>query len=496
MKKAICYFRVSSKEQSDEGFSLEAQRDHLRKYAKEKGLTIVAEFEESESASKPGRPAFGKMLEYIKVSKEHLDLLVEKTDRLHRNDVDASTIRSLLGKYLTVHKVRDGSVLGENASPSDIFVDRISSAQAVFFRDNLSAEVRKGMHQKAAEGFWPSCAPFGYRNVKLHKRNLIEPDESRAPLVQVAFEHMASGNWSLSKLADELFQRGLRSPRSEGRIHKGRLHLILSDPIYYGAFRWKGTLYEGRHTAIISKELFERANTYLTGRRKPNAKTKGFSFTGLITCGECGCQITAERKTKPSGKSYVYYHCTNGKRTCSAASMTYLREESIEHSFRDALAAITVPTEFIELLKADLESSRVYAHETTAGNLRAIEQKLSQLTSRRKKFLIARIDGELSENDANALLVECEREINELNTKHQELSKRLSEGNVAHVVNLLEMAQKVSELFEKMNEFERREIIGLVLSNPTIRERTVRYDYKMPFKLLVGLGSSEKWLAR
>ena len=60
---------------------------------------------------------------------------------------------------------------------------------------------------------FPHGAPIGYLNVKdlVAGRQVarIVPDPDRAPLVTVAFEHYASGDWTLQRLAGELGHQGL-----------------------------------------------------------------------------------------------------------------------------------------------------------------------------------------------------------------------------------------------------------------------------------------------
>jgi len=32
-----------------------------------------------------------------------------------------------------------------------------------------------------------------------------------------------------------------------------------------------------------------------------------------MKCGNCGASVTAEKKVKKTGKTYIYYHCTHGR---------------------------------------------------------------------------------------------------------------------------------------------------------------------------------------
>ncbi len=60
-----------------------------------------------------------------------------------------------------------------------------------------------------------------------------------------------------------------------------------------------------------------------------------FAFTGLITCGHCGCAITAEIK---KGK-YIYYHCSRSKGCCPEP---YVRQEVLDEKFAAVLRRFRV----------------------------------------------------------------------------------------------------------------------------------------------------------
>ena len=76
---------MSSKEQREEGYSIEAQVRLLRDYTVKQGFVIVQEFIDVESASKSGRVGFNEMLAYLRKHSACRMILVEKTDRLCRN---------------------------------------------------------------------------------------------------------------------------------------------------------------------------------------------------------------------------------------------------------------------------------------------------------------------------------------------------------------------------------------------------------------------------
>lgn len=86
MEQAILWARVSTKEQAEEGYSLDAQLKLLRDYASKNKLKVVREFTIPESASgKQERKRFLEMLAYLNEHKNIKNLLCEKVDRLTRS---------------------------------------------------------------------------------------------------------------------------------------------------------------------------------------------------------------------------------------------------------------------------------------------------------------------------------------------------------------------------------------------------------------------------
>ena len=96
-KKLRCYIytRVSTELQID-GYSLEAQKERLKREAKHRGMQIVGEYSDEGKSGKNinGRPEFKQMLADIKSSKDDVDyVLVFKLSRFGRNAAD--TLNSL-----------------------------------------------------------------------------------------------------------------------------------------------------------------------------------------------------------------------------------------------------------------------------------------------------------------------------------------------------------------------------------------------------------------
>ena len=85
MVRAGLYARVSTKEQAEEGYSIEQQFESMRRLCQDRGWRVVAEFEDpGVSGRTSNRPAFQEALKVCEQGA--LDVLVtHRLDRFYRN---------------------------------------------------------------------------------------------------------------------------------------------------------------------------------------------------------------------------------------------------------------------------------------------------------------------------------------------------------------------------------------------------------------------------
>src|SRR5579871_5576279 len=145
--RVVLYARVSSKEQREEGYSIEAQLRLLRDYAGKQAFVVTEEFVDVESASKSGRTGFNAMLGYLRKHPSCRVILVEKTDRLYRNLKDYATL-DVKDWGLSIHLVKEGEVLSPDSRSTQQFVHGIKVLVARNYSQNLGEEAIKGMTEK------------------------------------------------------------------------------------------------------------------------------------------------------------------------------------------------------------------------------------------------------------------------------------------------------------------------------------------------------------
>ncbi len=262
--KAVIYARVSSAEQEKEGFSIAAQLKLLREYALENNFKVVREYVDVETAKQAGRANFSEMFDFLKQEARQKKetvcraILVEKTDRLYRNLKDYVLLDDL---DLEIHFVKENFVLLRDSKSSEKFIHGIKVLMAKNYIDNLSEETRKGMIEKAEQGIYPGCAPFAYKNVEVDGKKIIQPEAELVPFIRKIYEWYATGNYSLLEVTRKIRDEGLVYRKTGNNIIKSTVHKILTNPVYYGDFRWRQ-----KSTKALMNRSFPKS--YMIGFRK------------------------------------------------------------------------------------------------------------------------------------------------------------------------------------------------------------------------------------
>ena len=96
--KAVILARVSTKEQEEEGISLDAQIEGLREYCKRKNLDVIKEFELTESSTLGKRKGFYEAFDFIKKQECKIAVVVSAVDRLQRGFKETPMLDSLINE--------------------------------------------------------------------------------------------------------------------------------------------------------------------------------------------------------------------------------------------------------------------------------------------------------------------------------------------------------------------------------------------------------------
>lgn len=340
-KKTKCYIytRVSTAIQVD-GYSLDAQKDKLRKYAVFQDMEIVGEYSDEGHSGKniKGRQEFIRMLNDVEDGKDEVDfVLVFKLSRFGRNAADVLSSLQLMQDYgVNLICVEDGI---DSSKEAGKLLISIIAAVAEMERENIRVQTMAGREQKAREGKWNGgFAPYGY---KLENGELVIA-EDEVDIIQLIFDRYIHTNDGINGVANYLNNHGYtKKLRQNGTIpgfSSSFIKKIIDNPVYMGKIAYgrrrtekkNGTrnethvvekaefpVYEGLHEAIISEEDWNLAqekrskNNYK--REKIHNPEHAHILSGIIKCPCCGKGMYGNiaKAGRKDNKTRYYYYCKN-----------------------------------------------------------------------------------------------------------------------------------------------------------------------------------------
>ena len=347
VRRCYIYIRVSTAMQV-EGYSLEAQKEKLKKYAEYQKMEIVREYCDAGRSGKSisGRPEFTRMLKDIEDEKDAIDyVLVFKLSRFGRNAADVLNSLQLLQDYgVNLICVEDGI---DSSKDSGKLMITVLSAVAEIERENILVQTMEGRKQKAREGKWSAgITPIGYSLEKGTGKLLVVEDEAK--IVRLIFDMYTKQDKTPEQIAQYLNSHGYEKKKSREReityFQRRYIITILDNPVYVGKIVYgrrvnekvKGTRdqyhkvwtddyveADGMHEPIIDKVTWElaRLKRERTGLRwvKTHSLEHEHILTGLIRCPVCGKTMcgTVSRHTKKGTDIYkdtFYYRCLHNGR--------------------------------------------------------------------------------------------------------------------------------------------------------------------------------------
>ncbi|MGH3427189.1 MAG: recombinase family protein, partial [Mycobacteriales bacterium] len=346
-KRAFVYLRVSSESQVNTGYdpgglSIAAQREAAEDKAVQLGAEIVHEF------SDPGKSAFVDlhrrtdflaMLDELKRLNQseatRIDyVVVWALNRWARNVQDHHRTRELV-KQTGAQLISITEPMVGDDTPESFFMEGMFALNNQYESMKTGRNVSRGLYQKAKDGGTYGWAKLGYVNdvERLPDGRQVRSiglDESRHPLMTLAFQLFASGEYSISALARELHDLGLRNRPTRrhpgGKVGTSTLQRILRDPYYAGWLVYKkGTpeeqTFRGRHEPLIDEDTFDRVQALLDAKQvagERHSKRQHF-LRGSVFCGECGGRLSYALSRSKSGKRYAYYFCSKRLRGSACA---------------------------------------------------------------------------------------------------------------------------------------------------------------------------------
>lgn len=345
--RAAIYARVSTPNQKERDLSVPEQIDSLRRFCKERGWPVVAEFRDEGISGKNQvrRTEFQRMVNLGMQKDRAFDIILTRDhSRFGRSDND-NAIRNKLREYgCRVDNLDEphGDMTPEGITLQGRTNERLQTVHDISQREKIGPLVRRSQSKAAEQGRLPGAngMMFGYRSVYEgggpRPKRRVEPDPVTAPIVRAMFQRYADGEsvHSLTKWLNDLavptlrngklwwaanVRRILTNETVLGRIAYGRTRTVFDpetempkhvpsdkDPIRF----------DGAFPALVSQELFDAVQARLrkNERRRPKGGHPGNLVRGLAYCSKCGWGLAFMKR---SGR--WYYMCESKKQKGSKA---------------------------------------------------------------------------------------------------------------------------------------------------------------------------------
>lgn len=293
MKHVFLYVRVSTEEQAVHGLSIEAQTAALEEWARVNGHKVVGIYTDAGiSARKPAkkRPELQRLLSDIQAGKGEL-VVFTKLDRWFRNIAEYYKVQEVLERcrvdWRTIQEDYDTSTASGRLKINIMLSVAQDEADRTSERIKAIMEVKRSK-QEALTG----STPFGY---KIEGKKFVKDPEVEAAVTAFFQKYMACA--SMLKTFEYV--------RENYGVTFGYQHAykMLQNPCYYGHYFDT----DGMTPPYITKEEFDKIQSIRGRVVKKTANNRVYLFSGLITCGECGCRMASRVNTKQ--ESY-YYNCS------------------------------------------------------------------------------------------------------------------------------------------------------------------------------------------
>lgn len=424
-KYAFGYVRVSTGKQDE--LSPDSQAKLLKDYAKSHGYVVSKIFFELGISGRKAdkRPEFQKMIGLAKSSDHPADaILVWKFSRFARNQEESIVYKSLLKKKHNVDVISISEPLVDG--PFGSLIERIIEWMDEYYSVRLSGEVTRGMREKAERGGYQARPPLGYKIVSHKEPPVIVPEE--AEIVKLIFEKYVHDGMGLFEIARLLNSHNFKT--SHGKEFERRsIEYILQNPTYCGMVRWNRTINEskeirpesewiiaeGEQPAIISKELFDKAQERYKREYRPRGarpvSTYKHWLSGIVKCPACGRTMTA-CKIENNKQTYCYFRCYGySKGKCAA---------------KNSISSLKLEPAVLESIKSVLDTGKITYRkievktEDTADLKTILEDQIKKIDVKLQRIKEAYMNGidTMEEYKENKRIVQGEKD---------SLEKQLSE---------------------------------------------------------------------
>jgi len=421
----------------------------LLSYAKSKDYTEFEYYIDGGYSGKDlNRPAIQKLIEDCKNHKIDA-VFVFKLDRISRSQRDTLyLIEEVFNKY-------DVSFISmrENFDTSTPFGKAMIGVLSVFAqleRETILERTRIGLKKRAEAGLWRGGGkiPFPYR----YDRNTgtLIPIPEQVELLHKMISLYISGK-SFNAIGDIV---GMDESLVETRI------LSITNT---GKVPYKDEVYDGKHEAVVSDELYEeilRVNKV----RSHEKYERHYLLSGKVYCGHCG----AKYRYQKWGKRLIMYCYSQQK-----SKPRYIKDPNCNNKRWDTFEVEDAVLEELFKMSLDLDLFKKTFNIATVNVKNEYRVRLEEITKQINNLL---------NNIASGIAVEeTNNKINELEKEKETIEEKLIESEQKEKDNKvsLNMIKNLKATWFDMDFDEQRRIIEHLIDKVIVNDNEINIYYNI-----------------
>lgn len=430
--RVVLYIRVSTEEQVKHGYSLQAQKERLIEYCKQKGYQVIEIYvDEGKSARSKlkNRTELLRLIEDAKLNK--FDRIVFwRLDRWFRNIADYYKVQEILDtnkidwecsdeEYSTTTsngRLHLNIKLSIAQNESDQTSDRIK-----FNFDNM---VKNGRAITGSQG-----VPLGYMvsGEEKNKRVIKNPETEQIAIDMLEYIKKCGSVRKTVMYINEKYNLKI--------CYDSMRHYLMNEK-YYGYYRGVENYCE----PYISKTEFDEIQSLIKKNVKNNKKYD-YIFSGLLKCPKCGCKLSGYQQmaTKPKfNRKYKYpsYRCNHAHNDKLCNYKKYPHENVIEQYMIN-----NIRSEMTKLIKDSETSQEEHKIKINKLDKEKIKAKLSRLTDLYIDGMILREKYDIEFEKLNNMLQEADKNIIE-NKRDLSQYKEFLNSDALSIYNKLNNSSK------------------------------------------------------
>ena len=499
-KRLALYTRVSTIEQSEEGYSIDEQERLLRSWAEKNNYEVYKCYSDRGISGKDikNRPALKELLKDAEEKK--FDMVISwKINRISRKLADVLKIVDILEKNDITFK--SYSEPFETDTPAGKMQFQMMALIGEFERGTIAQNVKMGMCAKAKAGEWCGGRVLGYdlvpienqEGAKRRKSKLII-NEREAESIRLIFNEYVNGK-GYKAITNKLNKLGYKTKKNND-FSVNSIREILTNPVYIGKVRYNvrqnwaekrrrninanPIITDGIHEAIIDEKLWDKVQVIMESKKgKPSRIYDGeYPLTGILRCPKCGAGMVISRTTNKladgTKKRIAYYCCGawKNKGTSVCNSNTIRVDKANEYVFTK-ISELLSNEKMVETIVNNINKERHKKINPAKKELERIDKELEKIDKKKTKLFEGYEEDLISKEEFKERKDELNKRAKSLQEEKEPLIVTLSDDVMEEIPyefikSILENFSKV--LIESATREQQKKLIHMIISEITINE--------------------------